>query len=77
MAYYIIKISIYIHGIYGPYETRDAAIATFEEAYKTGIPWDFDQHHDYILQQGFNDPIGTNLSIDNDRIQYERKPDDE
>ena len=74
--YYIIKKGFCIHGVYGPYETRDEALKAFSDAISNLVKerhiFDpFDGHHDYFIQHGLNQEVGENLMVDNDPIPYE------
>lgn len=74
--YYIVKSAVYIHGIYGPYSSRQEALGAFKAAYDgttNSFHNNFDGHHEYYLQQGLNEQVGENLNIDNDLIPYEPK----
>lgn len=67
MSYYIIKHAVYIHGVYGPYSSENAALKAFHKAYEATdtnvLPYynDFDGHHDYTLVKGFPKKVGENL----------------
>lgn len=65
MAFYIIKEAVYLHGVYGPYDTRESAIAWFNNAYaqspKNTYCNSFDGHHEYRLIEGLSFDIGADL----------------
>jgi hypothetical protein len=58
MKFYIIKSAVYLHGFYGPYDSREDALAAFDKAYEAHTGRDFDGHHDYCIVRGLTAKIG-------------------
>lgn len=80
--FYIVKKAIYLHGVYGPYDTLEQAVAAFHGAYTAYSTdnWcnDFDGHHDYFIVQGLEEQIGRSWELHNRvaKIHYLPKGED-
>lgn len=76
MANYIVKVGVYLQGVYGPYDTRDEAIAAFNTAYESAGEdnLQFDGHHDYYIIQEFPKEIGSGIDWGKDMIPHAAKP---
>lgn len=83
--WFIVKMGVYVHGVYGPYESSDAALKAFSEAYgapdTTDDSWPpspFDGHHDYHLVTALPDVVGEEMELSNDtRVPYTPKQQEE
>ena len=78
MNFYITKKAVYLHGVYGPYKTRDEAVTAFESAYDAvrkkadrGYWNEFDGHHEYRLIEGLPVFDGATMKVDGEQLNYE------
>lgn len=65
-----------MHGVHGPYDTREDAIIAFNEAYAQPVIEyrnDFDGRHEYYILDGLPKQIGPTIEWGKDNIKYEPK----
>lgn len=78
MAFYIVKKSIFLHGVWGPYESEEDARLAFQIEHNKmrakairGLYNDFDGHHDYIIVEGLGEFDGKQQDFKGETIEYE------
>jgi len=77
--YYIMKAGIYMHGLYGPYNSVEEAKKAFQEAYDLADEgprehsdawYNFDGYHIYSIIEGLGPVIGGNMPEVLEEIEY-------